>query len=70
VNGTGDGKPEQLGRVCQMLWNRAASEMGLEGLEVVMKYDGTRVENGEVGKEVKLMWQGKSVLEVSERSSD
>jgi hypothetical protein len=70
VNGTGEGKPEQLGRVCQMLWNRAASEMGLEGLEVVMKYDGMRDENGEVGKEVKLMWQGKSVLEVPERSSE
>ena len=70
VSGSGEGKPEQLGRVCQMLWNRAASEMGLEGLEVVMKYDGTRDENGEVGKEVKLMWQGKSVLEVPERSSD
>ena len=69
VNGSGEGKPEQLGRVCQMLWNRAASDLGLEGLEVVMKYDGTRDENGEVGKEVKLMWQGKSVLEVPERSS-
>ena len=70
ANGSGEGKPKQLGRVCQMLWNRAASDMGLEGLEVVMKYDGTRDENGKVGKEVKLMWQGKSVLEVPEKNAD
>ena len=58
--------PAQLGRVRQMLWNRAASNMGLEGLDVVMKYDGTRDEDGEVGKEVMLMWQGNSVLELGE----
>jgi hypothetical protein len=53
--------PTQLGRVRQMLWNHAASNMGLEGLDVVMKYDGTRDEDGETGKEVMLMWQGKRV---------
>jgi hypothetical protein len=59
--------PAHLGRVRQMLWNRAASNMGLEGLDVVMRYDGTRDDDGEVGKEVILMWQGKSVLELGER---
>jgi hypothetical protein len=55
--------PGQLGHVRQMLWNRAASGLGLEGLDVVMKYDGTRSKNGDVGKEVKLMWQDRKVHE-------
>lgn len=58
---TTESPPPQLGRVRQMLWNRAASDMGLEGLDVVMKYDGMRDEDGEVGREVMLIWLGKSV---------
>jgi Restriction endonuclease len=55
--------PRQLGHVRQMLWNRAASAMGLEGVDVVMSYDGTRNQNGDVGKEVMLMWQSRKVHE-------
>lgn len=57
--------PVQLGRVRQMLWNRAASAMGLQGLDVTMKYEGTTDANGDAGKEVLLMWQGRKVLETA-----
>ena len=61
--------PSQLRHVRQMLWNRAASSMGLEGLDVVTKYDGTKDHNGEVGKDVMLMRQGKKILEQNEPTS-
>jgi Protein of unknown function (DUF2034) len=51
-----------VGKVRQILWNKAASTLGLEGLEVVAKYDGIargQDGQGEVNKEVVLMWQGK-----------
>ena len=55
------------GKVRQVLWNKAASEVGLEGLSVTVKYDGADVQEGAVGKECVLMWQGKSVSGLDEQ---
>lgn len=43
-------------RVLQMTWNAAASQAGLEGLNVGMRYDG-----GGGVKDAVLMWQGRPV---------
>lgn len=64
---------EEVGRVRQVLWNKVAAEMGLEGLTVTVKYEGAP--NGteqEMGKECVLMWSGKPVpgLEESEACKD
>ena len=50
-----------IGKVRQMLWNKAAAEVGLEGLDVTMRYDKAVEKECEVGKECALMWQGKPV---------
>lgn len=52
---------EGVGKVKQVLWNKAASDVGLEGLNVTLKFD----ENG--GKECVLMWQGKPVPGLNEQ---
>jgi hypothetical protein len=48
-----------IGKVRQMLWNKAAAEVGLEGLDVTMRYDRALEKKREVGKECVLMWQEK-----------
>ncbi len=53
------------GRVRQMLWNRAAARIGLEGVTVTMKY-GEKKRDGEVGErgldwECVLLWKDKPV---------
>jgi hypothetical protein len=54
------------GKVRQVLWNKAAGEAGLEGLDVTIRYE--RAVGGEegVGKECVLMWQGKPVTGLDE----
>jgi hypothetical protein len=51
----------------QMLWNNAAAEVGLEGLDVTMRYDKALEKKREVGKECALMWQGKPVPGLDEK---
>lgn len=53
----GDGR----GKVKQVLWNKAASELGLEGLGVTVKYDSANGVDEGVGKECALMWDGRPV---------
>jgi len=57
ADGNGDGK----GKVKQVLWNKAASELGLEGLGVTVKYDSAGGLHEGVGKECVLMWDGRPV---------
>ena len=57
------------GRVRQVLWNKAAGDVGLEGLDVTVRY-GLPVEAGggdEVGKECVLMWQGRPLPGLEEK---
>ena len=54
------------GKLRQVLWNKVASEMGLEGMDVTVKY-GDRAEGEEVGKEVLLMCQGRPLIGVDEQ---
>jgi len=52
------------GRVRQILWNRAAGEAGLQGLDVTARYAGVEADPGHAGaagKEVVLMWKGKPI---------
>ena len=51
----------RIGKIRQMLWNKAAVEVGLEGLDVTMRYGKALEKEHEVGKECALMWQGKPV---------
>lgn len=44
-------------RVRQVLWNRKASEVGLEGLGVTVRYCG-RAGEEQKGKELVLTWKG------------
>jgi hypothetical protein len=56
-----------IGKMRQMLWNKAAAEVGLEGLDVTMRYDKALEKKREVGKECALMWQGKPVPGLDEK---
>lgn len=56
-----------MGKVRQVLWNKAAAEVGLEGLDVTTRYDKAVDREREVGKECALMWQGKPVPGLDER---
>ena len=56
-----------MGKVRQVLWNKAAAEVGLEGLDVTTRYDKAVEREREVGKECALMWQGKPVPGLDER---
>ena len=56
-----------IGKVRQTLWNKAAAEVGLEGLDVTMRYDKAIEKEREVGKECALMWQGKPVPGLDEK---
>jgi hypothetical protein len=64
-SGVGDGE----GRVRQVLWNKAAGQLGLEGLDVTMRYDKAMEGEDGVGKECVLMWQGRPVPGLDEQSS-
>ena len=55
------------GKLRQVLWNRAGSEMGLEGLDVTVKYGATTAKGEEGGKEVLLMFQGRPLNGVDEQ---
>ena len=46
---------EEEGRLRQMLWNQKARTMGLEGLDVVLRYDR------DGGEELRMMWQGRLI---------
>lgn len=46
------------GRVRQILWNQRAAEIGLEGLEVLVKHGG---ESDPTGKSIALAWDGKEL---------
>jgi len=61
AEGAGEGNGAG-GRVRQMLWNKAAREVGLEGLDVTVRYDRTLDGEDGVGKECVLMWHGRPVL--------
>ncbi len=55
-----DGK----GSVRQVLWNRAAANIGLEGITVTMKYrEKTKGQDGSLGldSECALLWKDKPV---------
>lgn len=56
-----------MGKVRQVLWNKAAAEVGLEGLDVTTRYDKAVEREREVGKECALMWQGKPVPGLDEK---
>jgi hypothetical protein len=56
-----------MGKVRQVLWNKAAAEVGLEGLDVTTRYDKAVGREHDVGKECALMWQGKPVPGLDER---
>ena len=49
------------GRVRQVLWNKAAGDVGLAGLDVTVRYGlPTEVDGAEAaGKECVIMWQGR-----------
>jgi hypothetical protein len=48
------------GRILQMLWNQQASQWGLEGFGVTMKFS-PQAGSGQVEQEIVLMRQGKAL---------
>jgi Protein of unknown function (DUF2034) len=55
-----DGKGK--GRVRQALWNRAAANIGLEGITVTMKYgEKKQGEDGGLDRECMLLWKDKPI---------
>ena len=53
--------------VRQVLWNKAAGDVGLEGLDVIIKYDQAAEAATGIGKECVLMWQGRPVPGLDEQ---
>ena len=52
-----DEKEDGLGSIKQILWNRPATDLGLEGLDVVVQHTSEPLSQHDVG----LVWEGKPV---------
>lgn len=60
-------KDEGQGKVRQILWNKAACDIGLEGLAVTVKYGSSSGGDEEVKKECVLVWHGHVVPGLEEQ---
>jgi hypothetical protein len=71
LNGSGDEQAEgrERGKVRQVLWNREASRIGLEGITVTMRYGERKGDDGGgLDGECVLMWKDRPIRGLSQRA--